>query len=127
VVSFAAITLCITSQRVLLLLLLLLLFIYLFIYFVIDSVRKIFDTPSYMENQNCLDFPHELSMEQIRGSSDGIATGCGLDDRGAGVRLPAGAGNFSLLHHIQTGSGAHPDSYPMDNKDSFPGGKVAGK
>jgi hypothetical protein len=33
-VSFAAITLCVASQRV-------------FVYFVIDSVRKLLDTPSY--------------------------------------------------------------------------------
>jgi hypothetical protein len=36
-VSFAAITLCIASQRV---------FIVLVVYFVIDSVQKILDTPS---------------------------------------------------------------------------------
>jgi hypothetical protein len=35
----------------------------------------------------------------------GIALGCGLNDRG--VRFPAGAGNFSLHHRVQTGSGAH--------------------
>jgi len=33
--------------------------------------------------------------------------------------------NFSLRHHVQTGSGAHPASYPMDTEDS-PGGKAAG-
>jgi hypothetical protein len=32
-----------------------------------------------------------------------------------GVRFPAGAGNFSLQHHVQTGSGAHPVSYPLSN------------
>jgi hypothetical protein len=42
------------------------------------------------------------------------------------VRVPAGAGNFSLHHRIQTGSGAHPDSYPMGTRGSFPGGKAAG-
>jgi hypothetical protein len=30
-----------------------------------------------------------------------------------GVRVPARAGNFSLHHSFQTGSGAHPTSYPM--------------
>jgi hypothetical protein len=41
------------------------------------------------------------------------------------VRFLAGAGNFSLHHHIQNGSGAHPASYPKDTRGSFPGGKVA--
>jgi hypothetical protein len=54
----------------------------------------------------------------------GKALGYGLDDRG--VRFPAGAGNFSLHHRVQTGSGAHPASYPMDARDSFPGVKAAG-
>jgi hypothetical protein len=30
-----------------------------------------------------------------------------------GVRFSVGARNFSLLHLVQTGSGAHPVSYPM--------------
>jgi len=38
-VSFASITLCVASQRV---------FIVVVIYFVIDSVRKLLDTPSYV-------------------------------------------------------------------------------
>jgi hypothetical protein len=46
-------------------------------------------------------------------SSFGIATGYGLDDRAPGVRFPAGAGNFSLLHRVQTGSEAHRTSYRM--------------
>jgi hypothetical protein len=61
-------------------------------------------------------------MEQRQLS--GIALGYGLDDRG--VRVPVGAGNFSLHHRVQTGSGAHPVSYPMGNRGSFPGGKEAG-
>jgi hypothetical protein len=38
-VSFAAITLCVVSQR---------LFVVVSVYFVIDSVRKLLDTPSYI-------------------------------------------------------------------------------
>jgi hypothetical protein len=37
-------------------------------------------------------------------SSVGIALGYGLDDRGSRIRFPAGAGNFSLHHHVQNGS-----------------------
>jgi hypothetical protein len=33
---------------------------------------------------------------------------------------------FSLLHSVQTGSGAHPASYPMGTGCSFPGGKATG-
>jgi hypothetical protein len=51
----------------------------------------------------------------------------GLDDRGSGVRFPAGAGNFSLHHRVQNGSGVHTASYPMDTRGSFPGGKAAGR
>jgi hypothetical protein len=61
-----------------------------------------------------------------RDSSVGIALGYGLDDRGSGFRFPAEAGNFSLHHHVKNGSAAHPASYPMDTRSSFPGGKVAG-
>jgi hypothetical protein len=61
-----------------------------------------------------------------RDSSVGIALGYGLDDRGCGVRFPAGAGNFSLHHSVQNGSGSHPASYLMDTRGSFPVGKPAG-
>jgi hypothetical protein len=33
----------------------------------------------------------------------GIALGYGPDDRCSRVRFPAGAGNFSLHHHVQNG------------------------
>jgi hypothetical protein len=52
-----------------------------------------------------------------RDSSVGIAIG---------VRFPAGAGNFYLNHRVQNGSGAHPASYPMGTRGSFPGCKAAG-
>jgi hypothetical protein len=56
----------------------------------------------------------------------GIALGYGLDDRGSRVRFPAEAGNFSLHHRVQNGSGACPASYLMGTGDSFPGGKATG-
>jgi hypothetical protein len=57
-----------------------------------------------------------------RDSSVGIALGYGLDDRDYRVRFPAGAGNFSLHHRVQNGSGAYPDSYSMGIRCFFPGG-----
>jgi hypothetical protein len=51
----------------------------------------------------------------------GIATGYGLDDLGVGVRVPVEQ-EFSLVHVVQTGFGAHPASYPMRTGGSFPGG-----
>jgi hypothetical protein len=43
-----------------------------------------------------------------------------------GVRVPAGDGSFSLHPRVQTGSEAHPPSYSMGTRGSFPGGKAAG-
>jgi hypothetical protein len=59
-----------------------------------------------------------------RDSSVGIALSYGLDERCSKVRFPVGAGNSSLHHRVQNGSGTHPTSYPMGT--SFPGGKAAG-
>jgi hypothetical protein len=50
-----------------------------------------------------------------------------LDDRGSRVRFPAGAGNFSLHHRVQNGSGAQPASCPMDTRGSFPGVRRPGR
>jgi hypothetical protein len=47
----------------------------------------------------------------------------GLNDR---VSIPGGAGNFSLHHRVQNGSGVHPASYPMGIRGSFSGDKAAG-
>jgi hypothetical protein len=44
----------------------------------------------------------------------------------SGVRVPAGAGNCYLYRRVQTGSEAHPASYPMGTKGSFSGSKAAG-
>jgi hypothetical protein len=61
-----------------------------------------------------------------RGSSVGIATGYGLDDRGSRVWFPAGAGSVSPHRRVQNGSGTHSASYPMGTGGSFPGGKADG-
>jgi hypothetical protein len=71
-------------------------------------------------------FASAFPSQKSRYYSVGIALGYGLDDRGSGVRYPDGAGNFSLHHRIQNGSGAHPTSYPMGTRGSFPGGEAAG-
>jgi hypothetical protein len=65
-------------------------------------------------------------LTKNRDSLVGIALGYGLEDRGSRVRFPAGAGNFSLHHRVQNGSGVHPASYPMDTRGSFPEGKAVG-
>jgi hypothetical protein len=67
---------------------------------------------------------YELASKS-RDSSVGIALGYGLDDRGSRVRFPVGAGNFSLHHRVQNGSGAQPASCPMGTRGSFPRDKVA--
>jgi hypothetical protein len=54
-----------------------------------------------------------------QGSSVGIATDYRLDNWMIRIRFPVGAGNFSLQHHEQSGSGAHPASYPMSTGGSF--------
>jgi hypothetical protein len=67
-----------------------------------------------------------MSSFKSRDSSAGVALGYGLDDRGSRVRFPEEAGNLSLHHRVQNGSGAHPASYLMGTKGSFLGGKAAG-
>jgi hypothetical protein len=67
-----------------------------------------------------------MKARKSRDGSVGIALGYGLDDRGSRVRFLEGAGNFSLHRRVQNGSGAHPSSYPMGTRGSFPGGKAAG-
>jgi hypothetical protein len=56
-------------------------------------------------------------------SSVGIALSYGLDNQGSRVQFLAGDGNFSLCHHIQNSSGAHPPSSPMGTG----GGKQPGR
>jgi hypothetical protein len=50
----------------------------------------------------------------------------GLRAGRSGFRVTATAGNLSLHHRVQNGSGAHPASYPMGTRGSFPADKEAG-
>jgi hypothetical protein len=75
---------------------------------------------------NYLHYDKEHVPIKSRDSSVGIVLGYGLDDWSSRVQFPVGVGNFSLHHCIQNDSGAHPASYPMGNRDSFPGRKAAG-
>jgi hypothetical protein len=47
-----------------------------------------------------------------RGSSGSTVSDYGLDDRAIEIRSPTGT-DFSFSPCVQTGSGAHPASYPM--------------
>jgi hypothetical protein len=70
-------------------------------------------------------FSLNISNHVSRDSAVSIATSYWLDDRGVGVQVQWGQ-EFSLLHIVQTGSGVHPTSYPMDTGGSFPRGKATG-
>jgi hypothetical protein len=48
-----------------------------------------------------------------RGSSGSIVSDYGLDDRVIEIQSPTGAEDFSSSPCVQTGSEAHPASYPM--------------
>jgi hypothetical protein len=69
-VSFAAINLCVASQRV---------FIVVSVYFFSDSVRKLLDTHPYMS------FQVKLYLSEP-GYLHGIALGYGLEERGFETR-----------------------------------------
>jgi hypothetical protein len=56
-----------------------------------------------------------------RGSSVSIVSDYGLDDR---ALIPDRGRGFSSSVWVQTGSGAHPASYPMGTGDPFSGGKA---
>jgi hypothetical protein len=70
-----------------------------------------------------VDLYFTLIIIKGHGSSGSIVSDYGLDDRAIEVRSPAGA-DFSSSPCVQTGSGAHPASYPMGTGGSFSGGKV---
>jgi hypothetical protein len=57
-----------------------------------------------------------------RDSSVSTVSNYGLDYRAIGIRSLARAKDFSSTLCVQTGSGAHPASYPMGTGVPFPGG-----
>jgi hypothetical protein len=61
-------------------------------------------------------------MTKNRDISVGTTTVYWLDGRG----FSAGARDFSLLHNVETLSGAYPASYPMGMLGCFLDGKAAG-
>jgi hypothetical protein len=62
-----------------------------------------------------------MSAPEFQGAD--IATDYGLDDRGAGVRVPVVSRIFPS-HVLQASSGVDPAPYPMGTGGSFPGGKA---
>jgi hypothetical protein len=83
--------------------------------------------PPTFPPRHLLTFRYSLMHQLFCKSRDSpvcSATDYGLDDRMIGVRITAGAGNFSVRHRVQTGSGAHPALYPMCTGGSFPGDKA---
>jgi hypothetical protein len=66
-------------------------------------------------NMNCATFWR-------RDLSFGIATGYGLDIGGS---IPETGKRYSIVHSVQSGPGAHPDSYPMGMGGLFPPGREA--
>jgi hypothetical protein len=81
--------------------------------------------------QNCPSSEKDRNLPPLtpnarsRDSAVGIATGYGLDDGGVRDRVPVES-RISVLHVVQTGSGAHPASYPMGTGCAFAGGKAVG-
>jgi hypothetical protein len=60
-------------------------------------------------------------------SSISILQYCGLHDREIGVTISKDmTRDSSVLHSVQTGSGADPAAYPMCTGGFFPGTKAAG-
>jgi len=66
-----------------------------------------------------------VSKTNSRDSSVSIVTRLQAGRPGFDIRQ--GAGNFSLRHRVQTASGAHTASYPMDTGFSFPAIKWRGR
>jgi hypothetical protein len=67
----------------------------------------------------------ELLIVESWGSSVSIESDYGLDDRAIGVRSPAEAEDFSSSLCVQTGSGAHPASYPVGTGGTARPGRYA--
>jgi hypothetical protein len=71
-------------------------------------------------------FPHIFMVRCLMKHRDMQWCSAGLQAGQSVVRVPAEAGNFSLLHRVPTGSEVHPSLYPMSTRGYFPEGKAAG-
>jgi hypothetical protein len=93
------------------------------------SILTVFDTGNGkvipLLKHSATNFTPRHYVKNSHDSSDGIALGYGLDDRGSKIQFSAEAGNFSL-HRVQNVSRVHPASYPMGTRNSFTGGKASG-
>jgi hypothetical protein len=76
-------------------------------------------------SQNMVHFPPQL-LYQLHPMDNvmwdrvvGIATGCGLDDRGLGTRVPLSQ-KFPFLHVVHSNNGTHPASHLLSVGCSFP-------
>jgi hypothetical protein len=71
----------------------------------------------------CLTSHKPLSFNERTNAMEGARIAqwysAGLRAGWPGVRVPIKAGNFSLHHRLQAGSGAHPDSYRVGTSGSF--------
>jgi hypothetical protein len=88
-VSFAAITLCAVSKRA-----------FVVVYFVIDSVRKLLDTPSYIVTFNVISFEVidlYLYGMNVEGNGEEKSQGTHLEDS---VVQFVGVTNFSVVLEI---------------------------
>jgi hypothetical protein len=83
--------------------------------------------PAYTEpDESSSQLPILFTEEHLLQAAAWIARhSAGLRAGRSWVRVSAGAGNFSLHHRLQTGSGAHPASYSMGTGGSFPRSKAA--
>jgi hypothetical protein len=90
-------------------------------------MQKVYDITVLVYRRLVLGLKTAQATKQSHNSSVGIALRYGLDDRGSRVRFPAEAGNLSLHHRVQNGSGPHPASYPMGTKDPSLGVKRPGR
>jgi hypothetical protein len=77
-------------------------------------------------HESTCDFNRFFNLYRSWDSAVGVATGYGLDGRGVGVRVPVG-GRIYLLQVVQTGSGVHPTSYPINTGALSPGVKRQGR
>jgi hypothetical protein len=63
-------------------------------------------------------------LKILSSSSVSIVPDYGLYNRAIGVRSPAEEKDFSSSLCVQTSSGAHPASCPIDTEGPFPGGEA---